>query len=53
LQPIAIQLQQQGSGFDELIVFDSRIDVGHGSADARADQVQVALDLSVIVRFVE
>ena len=47
-----IELDQHGSGFDGLIVFDSRIDVADGSADARADQIQVALDLSVIGRFV-
>ncbi len=47
-----IKLHQQGSRLYELVVLDSRIDIGDGSADSGADQVQMPFNLGVVGGFV-
>src|ERR1700676_4984654 len=47
-----IEFDEQGPGLDELVVLHSRIDPGDSSADARAYQIEVTLNLSVVGRFV-
>jgi len=47
-----IKFQQQRSRLDEVGIFDQGIDVRDGSTDARANQVQMPFNLSVIGGFV-
>lgn len=46
-----VQLKQERSSLDILVVFDFRVDVLNSAADASADRVQMAIDLCVIGRF--